>query len=166
MNRFTRHLGLQLLKLAVCLCVIGLFMYLFLPPQITTTLQKVRSLPYLDLSPYAPFVQALAPNLVSAIIIFLFGYSWHTLATLLGSYRARFFWGQALPGVDLVICHGTMMDSRLQNPGTNPFRFVKKTRDGRTIELAGPGEYLLGDSEVRSVSSLVNALSKYRRQPV
>jgi hypothetical protein len=96
---------------------------------------------------------------------FTVGLSWTSLRKWVLNSRARFFWGKGLFGDAFVVSHGTLSDERLQQPG-NHASFFKRYRDGRTISVAGPAGNVLGDCEVRSISYILNAISKHRQQPV
>lgn len=120
---------------------------------------------HVDVSSYLQLYRSLVPNLVSAAIIFSIGLSWAGLRKWIFNSRARFFWGKGLFEDAFVVSHGTLSDERRQEPG-NHVAFFKTYRDGRTIRVAGPAGNILGDCEVRSISYLLNAISKHRQQPV
>jgi len=112
------------------------------------------------------FLRELAPSLVAAVIVFLIGFSWKSIAAAAGHWRARFFWGKGLLTGEMAICHGTLTDTRLAADAVEPYRYKKTLRDGRCIQVAGPRGGILGECEVRSVSYLVHAISQHRKSPV
>jgi hypothetical protein len=109
---------------------------------------------------------ALAINLFAGILIFLLGLFWSVIPKSLRQRRLRRFWGKGVLGNDFAICFGTMLDSRIMQTPIPQFRFVKKFHSGRQIQLAGPFGNIVGESEFRASSYLINTLSTYRRDPV
>jgi len=91
-------------------------------------------------------------------------------------YRKRLlhrFWGKGIISKDLVICYGTLKDSRLMPPNLPPrpgdkdyYRYGKRYHDGRDIRLVGPWEGIVGGCEVRAASYIVNTLGEYRSTPI
>jgi hypothetical protein len=69
-------------------------------------------------------------------------------------------------GDDIIICYGTLRDTRLllESPPSN--RFFKEYRDGRRILLPGPWRDIVGAFEIRAISYLLPATTHRRARVV
>src|SRR4030042_6362574 len=118
------------------------------------------------------WVQVLT-NFGVAAVFFVLGDFLQLISKRFRKRPLRRFWGDQVLGQDFVVCYGTMKDSRLMPPNLPPqpgdkdyYRYGKRYRDGRDIRLVGPWEGIVGGSEVRAASYIVNELSGYRNTPI
>ncbi|MFW6126308.1 MAG: hypothetical protein ACOC58_04305 [Chloroflexota bacterium] len=94
---------------------------------------------------------------------------WFAFGVAPRSYRRtlfRQFWGPAAFGTQTVLCWGSLTDSRLTQSDPPTYRYVKRYRDGRALQLLGPTGNVAGSAEVRAVSYLINCLRTHRTRPV
>src|SRR5260221_8183180 len=104
-----------------------------------------------------------AINFVSGIAIFLLGLFWPHLPKTYRQLRLRQFFGSGtLTNNGLAICYGSL---RVDRAACQHSPFVKFYRDGMQRRISGPSELVMGDSEIRSITHLVQEFAKYRKSP-
>jgi hypothetical protein len=108
---------------------------------------------------------AILINVVTGTFFFLLGLVWPKLR-FVNKPLVRWFFGKGVFTEDFGIVHGSIVDSRVPSAGPNEGRFVKCFHDGRQISIVGPWGNVVGDSELRASSYLINALDPFRDMPV
>jgi hypothetical protein len=116
-----------------------------------------------------------ADRLISVFVPALFfglGYLIPVISKKYHMRRLRRFWGKGATEKDFVISYGTLIDSRLigpkpPGPGDEDFyRYVKTYHDGKIVKIVGPWGKIVGESEIRSASYVINTLSTYRKTAI
>lgn len=111
--------------------------------------------------PDIPKVYLFAGFLIILLAVFL-----PVIPKAYRKYLLHRFWGKEVLGQRFVITYGGLMDSRLAGPNPPTYRYVKKYHDGRAIPFVGPWFLVIAESEIRGASYLINALGKYRKEPI
>ncbi len=109
---------------------------------------------------------SLIISLIAGSLIFLLGLFWPVIPKTYRKVLLRRAWGKGVFGQDLVVCYGTLMDSRLAQRPIPRYRYTKRYHNGRQVQIVGPWGDIVGDCEIRSASYIINTLSPYRKEPI
>ncbi len=108
---------------------------------------------------------AILVNVGTGTLFFILGLLWPKLRFLNKPFVRRFF-GKGIFSEAFRIVHGSIIDSRVSSAKPGDVRFFKRFHDGRQIGLVGPWGNVVGDSEIRASSYLINVLDSYRDKPI
>lgn len=108
------------------------------------------------------FIVALVQSTTAALVILALGSAWRHIPRSIDLVRAKRFWGKGLSGSGIALCCGSLTTAA---PPNNE-RYSKVFRDGRRLTINGPSEGIIGICEVRASSHIINALSRFREQPL
>ncbi len=115
---------------------------------------------------WASFPVDLVAATFAAAIAFTAGLVYPAIPKSRQALHVRHFWGRGALEQDFMISYGAFLDSRLHEPLAPKLRYVKNYHDGRQVQFVGPRELVAALAELRSASYILNALSKYRKEPI
>ena len=111
---------------------------------------------------------SLAISLFAGVLIFLLGRFWEFIPRSIKQLTLQRFFGWSILKNRSAIVYGTLEDPRPKYDARGKAlpRFRKKFYNGRTVDVAGPYEDIVGGCEIRSASYLAQTFGRFRKRDI